>query len=83
MPGTTPHIVALRDVDQHHERRKLWNRGFTTSSLKELQPYIEGRVLELIEELGKRSTSKNAGDDETVDLAHWLANFTYVCFLKL
>ncbi|KAL5511139.1 hypothetical protein ACEPAH_4354 [Sanghuangporus vaninii] len=76
-PGTSANIVALRDVKQHHERRKLWNRGFTTASLKELQPAIENRVLELVGELGKRVSLEFGEKGVPLDLAQWLANFTY------
>ena len=74
-PGTTPHLLALRDVEQHHQRRKLWNHGFTSSSLKELQPAVEDRVLQLVEELSNRASPKE-GKDELLDLAQWIANFT-------
>ncbi|KAL5511137.1 hypothetical protein ACEPAH_4352 [Sanghuangporus vaninii] len=76
-PGTPPHLAALRDVKVHHERRKLWNRGFTTASLKELQPAMENRILELVGELGKRVSPDLGEKSIPLDLAQWLANFTY------
>ncbi|KAL5478590.1 hypothetical protein ACEPAI_2774 [Sanghuangporus weigelae] len=76
-PGTTPSLVALRNVDLHNERRKLWNHGFTSASIKELQPAVENRVLELMEELSKRVSPSSAGKDNSLDLALWLSNFTY------
>ena len=76
IPGTPPHLLSLRDVKLHHERRKLWNRAFTTSSLKDLQPTVESRVLELVGELGKRVSPQLGGKAVSVDLAQWIANFT-------
>ncbi|KAL5511174.1 hypothetical protein ACEPAH_4389 [Sanghuangporus vaninii] len=76
-PGTIPSIVALRDVSQHEERRKLWNHGFTTAALKDLQPTVENRVLELAEELGKRTSPKSEEKENSLDLALWMSNFAY------
>ncbi|KAL5489839.1 hypothetical protein ACEPAI_4671 [Sanghuangporus weigelae] len=74
-PGTVPSIVALRDVDRHAERRKLWNHGFTTAALKELQPIVENRVLELAEELDKRTSLKSEEKEKSLDLALWMSYF--------
>ncbi|KAL5497722.1 hypothetical protein ACEPAH_2653 [Sanghuangporus vaninii] len=76
-PGTTPSLVALRNVDLHNERRKLWNHGFTSASIKELQPAVESRVLELVEELSRRVSPSIEGKENSLDLALWLSNFTY------
>ncbi|KAL5529682.1 hypothetical protein ACEPAG_5667 [Sanghuangporus baumii] len=76
-PGTVPSIVALRDVDWHAERRKLWNHGFTTAALKELQPIVENRVLQLVEELGKRTSLKSEEKENSLDLALWTSYFAY------
>ena len=75
-PGTIPGIVALRDKQQHHQRRKLWNHGFTSASIKELQPSLESRVLELVEELSKRACPKAKENVNSIDLALWFSNFT-------
>ncbi|KAL5514555.1 hypothetical protein ACEPAG_1871 [Sanghuangporus baumii] len=76
-PGTTPSLVALRNVDLHNERRKLWNHGFTSASIKELQPAVESRVLELVGELSKRVSPSIEGKNNPLDLALWVSNFTY------
>ena len=75
VPGTTPSITSLQDVDAHYERRKLWNQGFATATLKELQPAVENRVLELVDELSKRS-SPSGGEKVPLDLALWMSNIT-------
>ncbi|KAL5511138.1 hypothetical protein ACEPAH_4353 [Sanghuangporus vaninii] len=76
-PGTTPSIAALRNLDLHRERRKLWNHGFTTAALKGLQPAVENRVAELVGELGKRASSGSGGQESSVDLAQWMNNLAY------
>ena len=75
VPGTIPTITALEDIDSHSKRRKLWNHGFTTAALKDLQPAVENRVLELVDELSKRS-SPSGGEKVPLDLALWMSNFT-------
>ena len=75
VPGTTPSIAALRDLDLHRERRKLCNRGFTSASLKEVQPSVESRVNELVDELSKRVSTASGEKDITVDLTRWAHNF--------
>ena len=75
-PGTPPNIVAIRDIEQHSERRKLWNHAFTTASLKELQVIVESRVLELVEELRKRISPKLGAEIVSVDLAQWMTNLS-------
>ncbi|KAL5489841.1 hypothetical protein ACEPAI_4673 [Sanghuangporus weigelae] len=76
IPGTIPAIVGMRDVELHRERRKLWNHGFTTTALKEHQPAVQNRVLELVDELGKRVFTQSGGRETSLDLALWMSNFT-------
>ena len=75
-PGAVPGVAALRDVEEHHQRRKLWNHGFTSASIKEFQPAVENRVLELVEELSKRTAPGSNGKVNSVDLAKWLSNYS-------
>ncbi|KAL5497698.1 hypothetical protein ACEPAH_2629 [Sanghuangporus vaninii] len=75
--GTTPSISALRNIDLHNERRKLWNHGFTSASIKQFQPAVESRVIELVEELRKRVSPSSGGKENPLDLALWLSNFTF------
>ena len=75
IPGT-PHIVAaIRDVPGHNERRKLWNHAFSTASLKEFQPLVKDRILDLVAQLGRRASDNPEGEEISLDLAQWMANF--------
>ncbi|KAL5514533.1 hypothetical protein ACEPAG_1849 [Sanghuangporus baumii] len=76
-PGTTPSLVALRNVDLHNERRKLWNHGFTSASIKEFQPVVESRVLELVGEFSKPVSPSPGGEENSLDLALWMSNFSH------
>ncbi|EJD02377.1 high nitrogen upregulated cytochrome P450 monooxygenase 2, partial [Fomitiporia mediterranea MF3/22] len=76
-PGTTPHVVALRDVNKHRERRKLWKYGFTSAAIKDYQPIMANRLLQLVEELGKGCSSDNGNHGNHVDLAQWIGYFAY------
>lgn len=71
-PGTPYNVVAMRDIDVHHNRRKLWAHGLTSAAIKDYQPTIADRVLQLTEELRKLS---NQGD-EFINLAKWISRFT-------
>lgn len=77
IPGSIPNIATIPDVDSHRERRKLWNRAFTTSALKDYQPMVAARVLQLDDELSKRAAKIDEGS-KPVNLAEWMAFFTYV-----
>ena len=78
VPGTPPIVVAIRDVEEHAKRRRLWNHGFTTASLKDFQPSVEGRINEFVEELGKRVSAKSGQNRTIVDFSEWLASLMYV-----
>ena len=74
--GSAPSVLSLRDVNLHRERRKLWNRGFTSASLKEYQPILTSRVLQLVDELKKRCALADSEPKKPVDLASWIAYFS-------
>ena len=76
-PGTPPNIVTIPDVNEHLERRKLWNHGFTTWALKDYQPILSNRVLQLAEHLIKRA-GKGSNKGEPLDLAEWVGFFACV-----
>ena len=69
-------MIGIRDLNDHARARKRWNRAFSTASVKEYEPIIVRRALQLAEELGKRTES-------VVDLAEWLSFFTYVVLSDL
>ena len=64
-------LIGIRDPAVHHERRKRWNRAFSTAALKEFQPRIQYRVQQVVDALEERQR-------EVVDLAEWIGFFTQV-----
>ena len=68
-------MIAMRTVHEHTARRKRWNRAFSTMSVKEYEPIVVRRALQLVDELTRRST-KNIGAEGSLDLAQWLSFFT-------
>ena len=72
-------MVSIPDVNEHRERRKLWNPGFTTSALRDYQPVLSNRVLQLAEHLNKRA-GKGSNKGEPLDLAEWMGFFTFVFY---
>ena len=73
-PGTPADISAIRNVDEHVKRRKLWNFAFTTASLKGYQPIVGMRISELVQELGRRA-SDGFEKEMPLDLAQWMTAF--------
>ena len=74
-PGQTPAVIALRTTVEHNRRRKRWNRGFNTASLKGYEPTVQKRALQFIGELEKRSMKNGI---TSVNLAEWLSFFACV-----
>lgn len=66
----------MRSVHDHTVRRKRWNRAFSTVSVKEYEPIVIKRALQLVDELQRRSTKQQSSAQNYVDLAQWLSFFT-------
>lgn len=52
-------------------RRKRWNRAFNTSSVKEYEPILQNRVLQLVSVLEQRIDSH-----KPIDLHKWFVYFS-------
>lgn len=71
-------LIATRSLQDHARRRKRWNRGFSTASVKGYEPIITRRALQLVLELEKRCSNIDGGDGrQPLDLAQWFSFFTY------
>ena len=62
-------LVAIGDPTEHARRRKAWNRGFSTTALKEYVPIITRRAGQLLSGL------RDASNEGPVDLAQWISYF--------
>lgn len=73
----------MRTIHEHIRRRKRWNRAFSTISVKEYEPVVIKRALQLADELQRRSSKDDYTQTESsLDLARWLSFFSCV-FLTL
>ena len=62
-------LISLPDTTEHSRRRKPWNRAFSSASLKEYQPVISRRVVQLVQAL--------QAQEGVLDLAEWISFFTF------
>ena len=65
-------LISIRDPQEHAARRRLWQRGMATESLRGYEPTIAKRALQFVGEL-KTAAQKNG----EVDLAKWIGYFTF------
>ena len=65
-----PSLVAERSPARHAQRRRPWNRAFAPAALKEYEPSLRRRVMQLVELLGKQ--------EGVLDLAVWIHRFSCV-----
>ncbi|EMD31236.1 hypothetical protein CERSUDRAFT_127530 [Gelatoporia subvermispora B] len=61
--GLYPRIMSLISMsgDDHSAMRKLWNRGFTSTALKDYEQIVAGFVEELVDVVGKKTGSFDLG----------------------
>lgn len=72
-------MISMRTMQEHVGRRKRWNRAFSTISVKEYEPIVIKRALQLADELQRRSSKGDHTQAESfVNLAQWLSFFACV-----
>jgi cytochrome P450 len=54
MYNPLPPLIGVRDGPEHAKRRRTWNRGFNPAAMKEYEPMVHKRVLELLEVIAQR-----------------------------
>ena len=74
-------LIGARDKQWHTETRRVWNRAFTTSAVKQYEPIVLRRAFQLVDELKKRCDlsvdRQTPGNGEAqLDLALWLSLFS-------
>ncbi|KAJ7164017.1 cytochrome P450 [Mycena crocata] len=67
---TVRSLLSLRDPEEHSRRRRIWNRAFSASALKEYDLVVRNRLAQLVEIL-----SDNNGT--SIDLSQWIGRFMY------
>lgn len=71
----------MRSFHEHAGRRKRWNRAFSTVSVKEYEPMVIRRALQLVDELHRKSLEGDTISEISADLAQWLSFFACVSIL--
>ena len=69
MYAPIPPLIGVRDGPKHAKRRRTWNRGFNPAAMKEYEPMVHRRILELLEVIVQRGQ---------VDLCEIFGHFTSV-----
>ncbi|KAN0137395.1 Cytochrome P450 [Lactarius tabidus] len=73
-PGR-PSLIHQRDPIEHMHQRKPWNRAFSTTALKEYEPYLATRVRQLVDCLGDRVNGSDQKPGVVLDMAAWFSYF--------
>ncbi|KAJ7454714.1 cytochrome P450 [Mycena latifolia] len=63
-------LLALRAPEEHSRRRRIWNRAFSASALREYDEKFRNRLAQLVEIF-----TDNSG--RSVDLSDWMGRFMY------
>ena len=80
MPGVPANLVATRSLEDHAQLRKPWSHALSSAAVKDYQPTIARRALQLVEGLEKASLEKSLStekEEEGVDLAEWMQWFGF------
>ncbi|KAF9261026.1 cytochrome P450 [Marasmius fiardii PR-910] len=65
-------LVGIQNVAEHLQRRKLWNKAFSSTRVKAYEHLLRKRLLQLADILDTKAAGK-----EGIDLAGWLSFFSY------
>ncbi|KAJ7074048.1 high nitrogen upregulated cytochrome P450 monooxygenase 2 [Mycena amicta] len=68
----TRSMLTLRG-DAHANRRRIWNRGMSSESLKEFEGILEKRLVQLLARLDEFANNGKGG----VDMAAWFSYFMF------
>ncbi|KZT08069.1 cytochrome P450 [Laetiporus sulphureus 93-53] len=78
-PNVKGNLVGARNKEDHAEMRRVWNRAFTTASVKKYEPIVIRRASQLVEELKRRCSQdpEDGREGMEVDLARWVSCFSF------
>ncbi len=72
IPGALQSLPGIADLADHAQRRKIWEKGMNPAAVKEYEPLIIKRVLQLCDELRRQAPGGS------VNLAKMLSFFASV-----
>ena len=68
-------VIGIRGVKEHIRRRKVWNRAFSSASIKDFEPHVVRRATELmdrLEGLCRKGATDGHGKAEVV-ISDWMS----------
>ena len=68
-------LDGIRDLAHHHERRRLWTRAMSSTSMKHYEELLRNCLVNFVTSLSERQ-------GETVDLMEWATFFGFVLILN-
>ncbi|KAI0265784.1 high nitrogen upregulated cytochrome P450 monooxygenase 2 [Gloeopeniophorella convolvens] len=71
-----PALIAQRDPVKHMHHRKLWNRAFSSASLKEYEVVVAKRIRQLVDCLDNVIQRSGQKDGAELDIGAWMNYFT-------
>ncbi|KAJ7074047.1 high nitrogen upregulated cytochrome P450 monooxygenase 2 [Mycena amicta] len=75
----TRNLLNMRDDNAHANRRRIWNRGMSTESMRQFEGILANRLQQLLERLDEIATSEQGpnGKKGEVDVAAWISYLTF------
>jgi cytochrome P450 len=69
--GHLPSVLTTIDPVQHKQRRRTWDRAFSTAAIKNYEDIIVRKTRELLDHFEKRA-------GEQIDFSMWMRHFSWV-----
>ena len=71
LPNGTTSLLNVADPVEHSGRRRTWNRGMSSTALKDYEHIVKNKVQELMDGLSQRQS-------QDLDISQWMSFFGYV-----
>lgn len=72
-PDASPSVLSCRTSAEHARKRVPWMHGLNTANVRDYQPMIVRRAVQLAEELEKRWLAGTAGEVNLVEYMKYFA----------
>ncbi|OJD33996.1 cytochrome p450 [Diplodia corticola] len=66
----TDNLLAIIDIKKHNQRRRIFDRGFSTKALASYEPRVQSKVSTLLERL-------SGFDGKPVNVTEWISYFSF------
>ncbi|CCM00869.1 uncharacterized protein FIBRA_02915 [Fibroporia radiculosa] len=69
-------LISTRDLEHHRNERRMWNRAFTTPSVKKYEPIAIRRISQMVDIL-QRKCSGAGKSGLRLNLSQWISFFAF------